>query len=117
MLEYKQVAIAKKSIMQVQSQRYTPEQYLELEEKADYKSEYRDGEIVAMTGGTTNHNELAGNLCAYLKLALRQKNYKVYIGDARLWIPLYRLYTYPDVMVIQGQPIYERKGKTTVTNP
>jgi Uma2 family endonuclease len=40
---------------------YTPEEYLELEAKAEYKSEYRDGEIIPMTGGTTNHNQIAGN--------------------------------------------------------
>jgi Uma2 family endonuclease len=103
--------------MQVQTRRYTPEEYLELEEKADYKSEYRDGEIVPMTGGTTNHNELSLNLASTLKLSLKHKDYKVYMGDVRLWIPRYQLYTYPDIMVIQGQPIYERKVKTTITNP
>ena len=103
--------------LQVKSHYYTPEEYLELEEKAEYKSEYRDGEIVAMAGGTTNHNEIAGNLYANLKFALRKKNYRVYIGDVRLWIPRYRQYTYPDVMVIEGEPIYADKGTTTVTNP
>ena len=96
---------------------YTPEEYLELEEKADYKSEYRDGEIVPMTGGTTNHNEIAGNFYAYIKFALKSQSYRVYIGDVRLWIPRYRQYTYPDVMVIQGEPIYTGKGTTTVMNP
>lgn len=96
---------------------YTPEEYLELEEKADYKSEYRDGEIVPMTGGTTNHNEIALNLAANLKLKLRKRSYRVYIGDVRLWIPRYRQYTYPDVMVIQGDPIYTGTGTTTVMNP
>ena len=103
--------------LQVKSHYYTPEEYLELEEKAEYKSEYRNGEIVAMAGGTTNHNEIAGNLYANLKFALRKKNYRVYIGDVRLWIPRYRQYTYPDVMVIEGEPIYADKGTTTVTNP
>ncbi len=105
--------------MQVQTQKryYTPEEYLELEEKAEYKSEYRDGEIVPMTGGTTNHNKIALNLAASLKIALRRKNYDVYIGDVRLWIPRYRQHTYPDVMVIQGQPIYTGTSTTTVMNP
>lgn len=40
---------------------YTPEEYLTLEEKATDKHEYRDGEIVVMPGGTTNHNQIAGN--------------------------------------------------------
>ncbi len=97
--------------------RYTPEEYLEMEAKADYKSEYRDGEIVPMAGGTTNHNELALNFAASLKLALRRQNYKVYIGDVRLWIPRYHQYTYPDVMVIQGQPVYADDSHTTVINP
>ena len=96
---------------------YSPEEYLALEQKAEYKSEYRDGEIVPMTGGTTNHNKLAGNFYANLKFALRGQDYDIYIGDVRLWIPRYRQYTYPDVMVIQGEPLYTGTGTTTVMNP
>jgi Uma2 family endonuclease len=105
--------------MQLETQKlyYTPEEYLEIEETAEYKSEYRDGEIVPMTGGTTNHNKIALNLAASLKIALRRKNYDVYIGDVRLWIPRYRQHTYPDVMVIEGQPIYTGTSTTTVMNP
>jgi Uma2 family endonuclease len=104
-------------MVQTKPRLYTPEEYLELEANADYKSEYRDGEIVPMTGGTTNHNELSLNLAATLKLSLRGQGYKVYIGDVRLWIPTYRQYTYPDVMVIRGQPVYADNSKTTVMNP
>ncbi|MBD2015157.1 Uma2 family endonuclease [Microcoleus sp. FACHB-53] len=105
--------------MQLQTQKryYTPEEYLELEEAADYKSEYRDGDIVPMTGGTTNHNKIAGNFYAYLKFGLKGQKYDIYIGDVRLWIPRYRQYTYPDVMVIQGEPIYTGTNTTTVMNP
>ncbi|PHM08266.1 Uma2 family endonuclease [Nostoc sp. 'Peltigera malacea cyanobiont' DB3992] len=105
--------------MQLETQKiyYTPEEYLEIEEKAEYKSEYRDGEIVPMTGGTTNHNKIAGNFYAYLKFGLRGTNYDVYIGDVRLWIPRYRQHTFPDVMVIEGQPIYTGTSTTTVMNP
>ncbi|MCD8489205.1 MAG: Uma2 family endonuclease [Desertifilum sp.] len=103
--------------MPVQTRHYTPEEYLAWEEQADFKSEYRDGEIVPMTGGTTNHNKIALNVAAYLKFALKGQNYDVYIGDVRLWIPRYRQYTYPDVMVIQGEPIYTGTSTTTVTNP
>jgi Uma2 family endonuclease len=103
--------------MQTQTRYYTPEEYLELEEKAEYKSEYRDGEIIPMTGGTTNHNKIAGNFYAYLKFGLKKQNYDVYIGDVRLWIPRYRQHTYPDIMVIQGEPIYTGASTTTVMNP
>ncbi|NER47212.1 MAG: Uma2 family endonuclease [Symploca sp. SIO1A3] len=103
--------------LQIQKRYYTPEEYLELEETADYKNEYRDGEIVPVTGGTTNHNKLALNFAANLKFGLKGQDYEIYIGDVRLWIPRYRQYTYPDVMVIEGEPIYTGTGKTTVMNP
>lgn len=95
---------------------YTTEEYLELEEKSECKNEYIDGEIVSMAGGTTNHNEISLNFCTNFKLQMQDKGYKIYMGDVKLWIPRYRIYTYPDVMVIQGKPIYEGKGTTTVTN-
>jgi len=91
--------------LQTQKRSYTPEEYLELEEAADYKSEYRDGEIVPMTGGTTNHNKIALNFAANLKFALRGQDYDIYIGDVRLWIPRYRQY------------IYTGTSTTTVMNP
>ena len=96
---------------------YTPEEYLELEEKADYKNEYRDGEIISMTGGTTNHNKLALNLATGLNVALNDLDYEIYIGDVKLWIPRYREFIYPDVMVIEGQPVYYSTNTTIVTNP
>lgn len=105
--------------MQIQTQKkyFTPEEYLQLEETSEFKNEYYDGEIVPMAGGTTNHNEISLNFCTNFKFKMRGKNYKIYMGDVRLWIPRYRIYTYPDVMVIEGEPIYEGTGTTTVTNP
>ena len=103
--------------MQLQARTYTPKEYLQLEEQAEYKSEYRDGEIIPMTGGTTNHNEISLNLVTNLKFSLKKQNYRVYMADVRLWIPRYRLYTYPDVMLIKGEPIYADQGTTTITNP
>ncbi|MGB3615199.1 MAG: Uma2 family endonuclease [Elainellaceae cyanobacterium] len=103
-------------MVQIPPRLYTPEEYLQREADADYKSEYRNGEIVPMAGGTTNHNELALNLAAALKLGLRGQC-KVYMGDVRLWIPEYGQYTYPDVMTVRGLPAYAGASKTTVTNP
>ena len=96
---------------------YTPEEYLELEEKSELRNEYIDGKITPMTGGTPNHNEISGNLYTFLKLALRGKGYKVFMADLRLWIPQYNVYTYPDIMVIKGQPVLQDNRNDTVTNP
>lgn len=96
---------------------YSPEEYLELEKNAEYKHEYRDGEIISMAGGSTNHNKIAGNFYANFKFAKRGQNYEIFISAVRLWIQHYRLYTYPDIMIISGEPIYHGTGATTVTNP
>lgn len=104
--------------MQVTEQRYySPEEYLALEEVADYKSEYIDGEIYPMTGGTVNHNKIALNFSTELNFAFKKLDYEVYMGDVRLWIPKRRIYTYPDVMVVVGEPEYYNNRTDTITNP
>lgn len=103
--------------MQIQQRYYTPEEYLAQEEVAEFRSEYRDGEIVTMAGGSIAHNQIAGNIYAFLKFGLRQTDFKPYIGDLRLWIPQYRQYTYPDVFLIHGQPVFQEQRTDTVLNP
>jgi Uma2 family endonuclease len=103
--------------MQTQQRYYTPEEYLAQEEVTEFRSEYRDGEIVPMTGGSINHNQIAGNVYAFLKFTLRGKKLKPYIGDLRLWIPRYRQYTYPDVFVIKGKPVFQGQRMDTILNP
>jgi Uma2 family endonuclease len=93
------------------------EDYLQQEEQAEYKSEYLDGQIVQMTGGTTNHNQIAVNLATELNFAFKKLDHRVYLGDVRLWIPERRIFTYPDVMVIQGNPLYFENRRDTILNP
>ena len=105
------------TIAQTKEKIYTPEEYLELEIASETRHEYRNGEIIEMTGGTPNHNDLASNLIVSLKTALRGKPYRVFIADQRLWMPAANLHTYPDLMVVP-KPIELQTGrKDTVTNP
>lgn len=101
----------------LEKKHYSFEEYLALEETAEDKHEYQDGEIVSMTGGTTEHNKIALNFASNLKFTLKRKQYDIFIGDVKLWIPTYRQGTYPDVMLIEGESIYYGSGKTTVLNP
>lgn len=104
--------------MQVtKKQYYSPEEYLALEEAADYKSEYIDGEIIPLTGKSTNHNQIAGNFSAALNFAFKTQDYEVFMSDVRLWIPAKRIYTYPDVMIIAGEPEYFNDRTDMITNP
>ncbi|PZV14161.1 MAG: hypothetical protein DCF20_13485 [Pseudanabaena sp.] len=96
---------------------YTPEEYLELETISTTRNEYRNGEIIPMTGGTPTHNEIIGALTVILRIALKGKPLQVFVTDQRLWIPQIKIHTYPDVMVVP-RPIALQEGrKDTVTEP
>lgn len=96
---------------------YTTEEYLELEINSQEKNEYIKGELVAMTGGTPNHNQIAGNFYAALNFMLKSQPYQVFITDQRLWIPNKKIYTYPDVMIINGKLQFQEGRRDTITNP
>ena len=105
-------------IMQAQEKRYySPEEYLKLEVNSEERHEYINGEIIVMTGGTPNHNKIAGNFYAALNFSLKRQPYQVFITDQRLWIPQRRIYTYPDVMVVAGELELAEGRKDTITNP
>jgi Uma2 family endonuclease len=98
--------------------RYTPEEYLALEDAAKDKSEYFNGEIIPMTGGSTNHNRIARNLSAWLHFASKDEDdYENFIGDVKLWIPAEQAYTYPDVMVVAGAVEYHNNRTDIIGNP
>jgi Uma2 family endonuclease len=103
--------------MQTQSRFYTIDEYLAIEATAESRSEYRNGEIILMTGGSIDHNRILGNFLVFLKLALRGKDFEPFMSDLRLWIPQHRLYAYPDLMVIQGKPDFQEPRRDTITNP
>jgi Uma2 family endonuclease len=100
-----------------QTRDYTPEEYLAIEEFAEYKSEYINGQIIPMAGGSTNHNRIALNFSSALNFAFKQQDYEVFIGDVRLWIPEKRIFTYPDVMIIVGEPEYVNNRTDMIANP
>jgi Uma2 family endonuclease len=104
-------------IAQLKSQYYSPEEYLELEKNSETRNEYLNGEIIPMAGGTTNHNQLAINFCRAFPLSINNRDYYIYINDVKLWIENYRFYTYPDLMIIEDQPIYQSDNTTVVINP
>lgn len=96
---------------------YTPEEYLALERKAEYKSEYFNGEIFAMTGASRKHNLVAANVLASLHIQLRRRPCEVYSSDMRVKVNPTGLYTYPDVVVVCGEPSFDDKHKDTLVNP
>lgn len=83
---------------------FTPDEYRVMEETAVEKHEYRNGEIIAMAGGSEVHSRLTVNITTLLNLALRDTNFQTYNGDLRIWISEFNHGTYADVLVINGEP-------------
>ena len=95
----------------------TSEEYLELERKAEYKSEYLHGEIFAMTGASRKHNLICTNITRELSTQLRRKACEVYAGDMRIKVTSAGLYTYTDIVVVCGEPKFEDEHVDTLLNP
>lgn len=85
--------------------------------RSDYKSEYLDGEIVAMVGATELHNLIIVNVLASLHPQLRKRPCKLYANDMRVRVNPNGLYTYPDVIVVCGKPQFEDNQLDTLLNP
>lgn len=96
---------------------YSPQEYLELEVNSEIRHEYINGLIIHKTGGTPNHNQLAGNFYAMLNFALKRQPYQVFVTDQRLWIPSRKIHTYPDIMVVKNPLEYEEGRTDTLVNP
>ncbi len=95
----------------------TPGEYLELERKAEYKSEYFDGEIYAMSGAKRNHNKITTNLSGLVWQHLKGKDCESYSNDMRVFVPQTGLYTYPDIVVVCGEPKFQDNVFDTLLNP
>ncbi len=97
--------------------RYTPAEYLALERSAEERSEYLDGEIFAMAGASRRHNLICLNVGAELRAQLRERPCEVYVNDMRVRIVATGLYTYPDGVVVCGEPTFEDAEVDTLLNP
>ena len=95
----------------------TPEEYLEIERKAEYKSEYYDGEMFAMSGARLAHNLIAMNVGSGLHVQIRGRSCQVYSSDMRVRVSATGLYTYPDVVVVCGKPQLADNEMDNLLNP
>ncbi|QLE57124.1 Uma2 family endonuclease [Nostoc sp. TCL26-01] len=97
--------------------RYSLDEYRAIEEKAEGRSEYQDGEIVPILGETLKHSRIGGNILTNLTSVLRDTQFEPINSDLRLWIPEYRRGVYPDVMVFAGEPQLNEERLDEVLNP
>ena len=95
----------------------TPEEYLALERAAPYKSEFYDGEVFAMAGGSAAHSGIAASTIGTLWSSLRGHGCAPYDSNLRIFIPATGLYAYPDASVICGPLEFVDEHQDMVTNP
>ncbi len=97
--------------------RISPEEYLAIERKADYRSEYFDGEMFAMAGASRSHNRIVTNLVSGLDVQLKTRQCNVYSSDMRVNVPQTSLFTYPDVVVTCGEERFTDDEYDVLLNP
>ena len=93
------------------------EEYLAMERAAEFKNEYVDGHIRAMTGASREHTLLAFNIAGILAPQLKNRPCEAYLNDMRVKAELARSYRYPDVAVVCEPPRFEDGCFDTLLNP
>src|ERR1051325_10748781 len=95
----------------------TPEEYLAAERLSETRSEYLDGGVFPMTGGSINHIRIVSNLTAELNVQLRGRKCDVLPTEMKVRLQGSRKFFYPDVCVICGEPQFHDERKDIITNP
>jgi Uma2 family endonuclease len=94
----------------------TEEQYLQIERLADSKSEYHDGQMFAMSGGSLNHSLIATRMSALLDPQM-PKGCRTFNSDLRIKIVAAKVFTYPDGGVFCGEPEFAGNQTDVILNP
>jgi Uma2 family endonuclease len=105
------------SILEKQAvQVYSLAEYLELEEKAAYRSEFRNGKIIKMLGGTFAHTRLISNIFKLLG-KLEGDTFETLSSDQTIFIPAYNQAVYSDTLVITDEPEFYEGNNHVIINP
>jgi len=91
-------------------QKYTIEEYFELEKNSEEKYEFWDGNVWSMSGNQFSHNQISVNLTIELGSRLRSKGCMTLPSEMRIKVPKYPPYRYPDLTALCGKPEIEKIG-------
>ena len=97
---------------------FTPEAYITLERKAipdadTVRSEYMNGEIIAMSGASFAHNLITGNIFGELRNRLKGTQCVAFANEMCASIPSANSYFYPDVGVVCDETKTAKSPPTT----
>ncbi|CAN5184617.1 Uma2 family endonuclease [soil metagenome] len=95
----------------------TAKEYLEIEERAETRSEFFNGEMFAMSGGSVAHSRIKENLVIEIGSRLKGGKCQTHSSDLRVLVDATGLYTYPDIIILCGPGVYDPANRNTLTNP
>ncbi|MDT7689618.1 MAG: hypothetical protein QOE46_2377 [Acidobacteriota bacterium] len=99
-------------------QRYTLEEYLELDRNSEERLEFWDGEVFCMSGGSQAHDRILVNCLVYLSTKLDSQACRVFSSDMRIKVPSAPPYRYADVTALCDEAQFEEvSGVDALTNP
>lgn len=97
--------------------RISVQEYLERERQSSVKSEFFDGQVFAMAGGSARHSLIAANFVREAGNALKDRPCAVFNSDLRILVLTTGLRTYPDATIVCGEQQFEDERQDTLTNP
>ena len=96
----------------------SPSEFLEWERKQEYKHEYINGEVLAMSVASLNHNRIASNIIGAAWNFLKEKSCDVFGSDLRISVKSKKSYFYPDVIIVCDIPEFDDEQlNDTLKNP
>ncbi|HEY2721254.1 MAG TPA: Uma2 family endonuclease [Chitinophagaceae bacterium] len=95
----------------------TTSQYLKSERMSEYKSEYFQGYVNAVSGASLKHNITASNLASKIGHFLNEANCRMLQSEMRVSTPSHDSYMYPGAVIVCGEPALEDDKFDTFLNP
>ena len=96
---------------------FSPEEYLEFERDAETRHEYLDGEIFEMAGESLAHSQICANILGEMRQALKGTRCQALSPNMKVRAETKGLFTYPDLSIVCGEPIFHDDQKDVLLNP
>lgn len=96
---------------------FSPEEYLAFERGTDARHEYLDGHVYAMAGKSIEHSRICVNVAGELRARLKGSPCEVLSPNMKVVTSPSGLFSYPDVVVICGEPQFYDERRDILTNP
>ncbi len=99
------------------SYEHSPEEYLAFERSSESKHEYLDGQIYAMAGASPTHNQICFNATVAVGSQIMDSTCIGYTSDQKIRTDLQDLFSYPDLTIVCGEPVFHDQKQDVLLNP